>query len=100
MVAAKEVATPSVTVTVMVRGVVLGVDLDCDPVARAFQSGKLDRSGRGDTYADSINVAVPRNWRKAVHAVRESGGAFIGERGMVNGEWCKRNGERGKGKGE
>jgi threonine synthase len=49
----------------------------CDPVARAFRSGTLDRSGRGDTYADSINVAIPRNWRKAVNAVRESGGAFI-----------------------
>lgn len=49
----------------------------CDPIARAFLSGSLDRSGRGDTYADSINVAIPRNWRKAVNAVRESGGAFV-----------------------
>jgi threonine synthase len=49
----------------------------CDPVTRAFTSGKLDRSGRGATYADSINVAVPRNWRKAVNAVRQSGGAYI-----------------------
>lgn len=31
----------------------------------------------GDTYADSINVPVPRNWRKAVNAVRDSGGAFV-----------------------
>ena len=50
----------------------------CDPIARAFESGKLDRSGGGDTYADSINVAIPRNWRKAVNAVRESGGAYVG----------------------
>ena len=49
----------------------------CDPVTRAFRDGKLDRSGRGDTYADSINVAIPRNWRKAVNAVRESGGAYV-----------------------
>jgi threonine synthase len=49
----------------------------CDPVARAFESGRLDRSGQGDTYADSINVAIPRNWRKAVNAVRESGGAYV-----------------------
>jgi threonine synthase len=49
----------------------------CDPVARAFRDGKLDRSGRGDTYADSINVGIPRNWRKAVNAVRDSGGAYV-----------------------
>jgi len=30
-----------------------------------------------DTYADSINVPVPRNWRKALLAVRASGGAFV-----------------------
>lgn len=50
----------------------------CDPVMRAFQSGKLNRQRTGDTYADSINVAVPRNWRKAVNAVRDSGGAYVG----------------------
>lgn len=49
----------------------------CDPVARANKDGRLDRSGRGDTYADSINVAIPRNWRKAVNAIRESNGAFV-----------------------
>jgi threonine synthase len=49
----------------------------CDPVARAFETGKLDRSGGGDTYADSINVAIPRNWRKAVNAVRDSGGTYV-----------------------
>lgn len=49
----------------------------CDPVARAFDTGELDRSGKGDTYADSINVAIPRNWRKAVNAVRDSGGAYV-----------------------
>jgi threonine synthase len=49
----------------------------CDPVARAFGSGELDRSGQGDTYADSINVPIPRNWRKGVNAVRDSGGAYV-----------------------
>jgi threonine synthase len=49
----------------------------CDPVARACETGKLDRSARGDTYADSINVEIPRNWRKAVNAVHESRGAFV-----------------------
>ena len=29
------------------------------------------------TYADSINVAVPRNWRKAINAVRDSGGTYV-----------------------
>jgi threonine synthase len=47
------------------------------PIAEAYQTGKLDRSGTGDTYADSINVPVPRNWRKAVNAVRESNGAYV-----------------------
>jgi threonine synthase len=49
----------------------------CDAVARAFDEGKLDRSGAGDTYADSINVPIPRNWRKAVNCVRESRGAYV-----------------------
>ena len=30
-----------------------------------------------DTLADSISVGVPRNWRRAVMAVRESGGEMI-----------------------
>ena len=48
------------------------------PIAVAFETGRLDRTARnGDTYADSINCPVPRNWRKAVNAVRESGGAFV-----------------------
>lgn len=58
------------------------------PVARAFERGRLepwpqqpDADGgtpdsRG-TYADSIDCPVPRNWRKAAGAVRESGGAFV-----------------------
>jgi threonine synthase len=49
----------------------------CAPIARGFVDGRLDRSGRGDTYADSINVPVPRNWRKAVNCVRQSGGAYV-----------------------
>ena len=47
------------------------------PVARAYHTGKLDRERGGETYADSINVPVPRNWRKAVNAVRESDGTFV-----------------------
>ena len=33
--------------------------------------------GRGATLADSICVGHPRNWRKALRAVRDSGGAFV-----------------------
>jgi threonine synthase len=49
----------------------------CAPVLEAFDKGKLNRAYIGDTYADSINVAVPRNWRKAVSAVRDSNGAYV-----------------------
>lgn len=31
----------------------------------------------GTTYADSINCPVPRNWRKALAAVHDSGGAWV-----------------------
>ena len=47
------------------------------PIAEAWRTGRLDRSGAGDTYADSINVPIPRNWRKAVNAVRECDGAYV-----------------------
>jgi threonine synthase len=47
------------------------------PVMKAFKEGKLDRTGGGTTYADSINVDIPRNWRKAVNAVRESEGTYV-----------------------
>ena len=46
------------------------------PIARAFETGRL-KPGGGETYADSINVPVPRNWRKAVNAVESSQGAFV-----------------------
>jgi len=47
------------------------------PIADALRTGCLDRTGGGDTYADSINVPVPRNWRKAVNAVKESEGEIV-----------------------
>lgn len=47
------------------------------PIAAAMKTGHLDRAGSGTTYADSINCPVPRNWRKAVNAVRESNGAYV-----------------------
>ncbi len=47
------------------------------PIARAFIEDRVDLGAGGDTYADSINVPVPRNWRKAVTAVRESNGTYV-----------------------
>lgn len=47
------------------------------PVTAAFLSGEPLRPIEPRTIADSIAVGVPRNWRKAVMAVRESGGAMI-----------------------
>lgn len=57
---------------------VLGVQAEgVAPITEAFESGKLNREGTGDTYADSINCPVPRNWRKAVYSVRESAGRYV-----------------------
>ena len=47
------------------------------PVTEAFEKGKLNREYSGDTYADSINVRGAAEWRKAVNAVRESGGTYV-----------------------
>jgi len=54
------------------------------PIAEAYNADSDDWSARrtlpgcaGNTFADSINVAVPRNWRKAGRAVRESEGVFV-----------------------
>jgi threonine synthase len=57
---------------------VLGVQAaGMDPVARAFETGELPPDFTGQTLADSIDVPVPRNWRKAVKAVRATQGAFV-----------------------
>ena len=47
------------------------------PVTTAFVSGAPMRPVKPFTVADSIAVGVPRNWKKAVLAVTESGGAMI-----------------------
>lgn len=57
---------------------VLGVQASgMDPVARAYESGELPGEVQGATVADSIDVPVPRNWRKAVGRVKETRGAFV-----------------------
>ncbi|MGC8840702.1 MAG: threonine synthase [Candidatus Sumerlaeaceae bacterium] len=58
----------------------LGVQAEGSPaVARQFHRGEnapFDKH-EATTVADSICVAVPRNWRKAVRAVKESHGTYI-----------------------
>jgi len=57
---------------------VLGVQAEgVDPVAQAFESGRAPPVPRGSTIADSIDVKVPRNWRKAIARVRQTDGSFV-----------------------
>jgi len=57
---------------------VLGVQAaGAAPVTAAFLSGEALRPIEPDTLADSIAVGVPRNWKKAVLAIRESRGAML-----------------------
>ena len=57
---------------------VLGVQAaGVDPIAVAFETGDLPADRAGETIADSIDVPVPRNWRKAVDRVRAAHGAFV-----------------------
>jgi threonine synthase len=56
----------------------LGVQAEgAAPVTAAFRSGEPLQPVAPQTIADSIAVGVPRNWRKAVLAVRESGGSMV-----------------------
>ena len=56
----------------------LGVQAEgARPLVDAFLSGADLVPGPAETLADSICVGHPRNWRKALRAVRESGGAFV-----------------------
>ncbi len=47
------------------------------PVAYALEHAELPKDGTGTTIADSIDVQVPRNWRKAVQAIREAEGVVV-----------------------
>jgi threonine synthase len=48
------------------------------PLYRAFQkSGESMEPVDAQTLADSIAVGSPRNWRKGLRAVRDSGGAYV-----------------------
>jgi threonine synthase len=56
----------------------LGVQAEgARPLVDAFRDGTDLRPSPARTVADSICVGHPRNWRKALRAVRESRGAFV-----------------------
>jgi threonine synthase len=56
----------------------LGVQAEgAAPVTAAFRSGESLQPVVPRTIADSIAVGVPRNWKKAVLAIRASGGLMI-----------------------
>lgn len=47
------------------------------PIAFALEHGQLPSTCEGSTIADSIDVPIPRNWRKAVRALRQSDGTVV-----------------------
>jgi len=56
----------------------LGVQAEgAAPVTTAFRSGESLQPIEPQTIADSIAVGVPRNWKKAILAIQESGGSMI-----------------------
>jgi threonine synthase len=56
----------------------LGVQAEgARPLVDAFERGGDMAPSDARTIADSICVGHPRNWRKALRAVRESGGALV-----------------------
>ncbi len=50
---------------------------EVNPIQYALEHDELPQEPTGKTIADSIDVHVPRNWRKAVHAIRESEGVLV-----------------------
>ncbi len=56
----------------------LGVQAEtAAPLVEAFREDRDVRVGPAETLADSICVGSPRNWRKALTAVRRSEGALV-----------------------
>jgi threonine synthase len=47
------------------------------PIYYALKHGELPKEAHGKTIADSIDVHVPRNWRKAVRAIDEADGILV-----------------------
>ena len=58
---------------------IYGIQADgANPIYRAFENNKKDIDSQGaDTIADSISVGEPRDYQKALRAVRKSGGKYI-----------------------
>jgi threonine synthase len=50
---------------------------DVAPLKYAMEHDELPPPGEGKTIADSIDVHVPRNWRKAIRAIHESDGILV-----------------------
>jgi threonine synthase len=48
-----------------------------NPLQYAMEHGALPKHTAGKTIADSIDVHVPRNWRKAVRAIEEAHGKLL-----------------------
>ncbi len=46
-------------------------------LVHAYETQRAPIPVRAETCADSICVGAPRNWRKATHAIRASGGAML-----------------------
>lgn len=56
----------------------LGVQAEgAQPIVQAFRTKNPLKPGPAQTIADSISVGHPRNWRKALDAIGESGGQMI-----------------------
>jgi threonine synthase len=47
------------------------------PLKYAMEHDRLPQRSGGTTIADSIDVHVPRNWRKAIDAIHESNGVLV-----------------------
>jgi threonine synthase len=47
------------------------------PLRYAMENDRLPPPSNGTTIADSIDVHVPRNWRKAIHAINEAHGELV-----------------------
>src|SRR6185295_16320556 len=50
---------------------------EVNPIKYAMEHDELPPPGEGKTIADSIDVHVPRNWRKAVRAIHDSNGILV-----------------------
>ena len=56
----------------------LGVQAECArPIVNAFESGAGLVPTSAHTIADSIAVGTPRNWRRALAVIKNSGGSMI-----------------------